>query len=184
MGLQVWSKRVFRASDLMFTAHLKPGTWDRAGDQPAAPGRTRRRVPTSLPAVAIDIRDSCPLLQVFDMPASLRFYRDLLGFEIVQRSRPDDQCGWARLEHHDAALMLNTAYDDGERPATPDPARTAGHDDTTLYFGCPDVDAAYQHLRSHGLNVDRPTVAPYGMKQLYVKDPDGYNLCFQWSAPP
>jgi len=22
----------------------------------------------------------------------------------------------------------------------------------------------------------------FGMKQLYVNDPDGYNLCFQWPA--
>jgi hypothetical protein len=31
-------------------------------------------------------------------------------------------------------------------------------------------------------NVKEPKVAPYGMKQLYVRDPDGYNLCFQWPA--
>jgi glyoxylase I family protein len=30
--------------------------------------------------------------------------------------------------------------------------------------------------------VKPPKVAPYGMKQLYVKDPDGYVLCFQWPA--
>jgi glyoxylase I family protein len=118
------------------------------------------------------------------MPASLRFYRDLLGFEIVQQSRPDDNCGWAWLKRNDATFMLNTAYDEGQRPATSNPARISSHDDTTLYFGCPDVDAAYQHLRSHGLAVDAPTVSSYGMKQLYVKDPDGYNLCFQWATPP
>jgi uncharacterized glyoxalase superfamily protein PhnB len=44
------------------------------------------------------------------------------------------------------------------------------------------VDGAYQHLRAHGVEVEEPKVAPYGMKQLYVKDPDGYNLCFQWPA--
>ena len=33
-----------------------------------------------------------------------------------------------------------------------------------------------------GVNVKEPRVAPYGMKQLYVTDPDGYVLCFQWPA--
>lgn len=37
-------------------------------------------------------------------------------------------------------------------------------------------------LRAHGVDVKPPTVAPYGMKQLYVRDPDGYTLCFQWRA--
>jgi len=26
------------------------------------------------------------------------------------------------------------------------------------------------------------TVAPYGMKQMYLADPDGYGICFQWTA--
>jgi glyoxylase I family protein len=126
----------------------------------------------------------CALLQVFDMPASLRFYRDVLGFEIVRRSRPDDECGWAWLKSGGAELMLNTAYDEGMRPPVPDAVRVASHKDTVLYFGCPDVDAAYRHLRSHGVEVEPPKVAWYGMQQLYVKDPDGYSLCFQRAVPP
>jgi uncharacterized glyoxalase superfamily protein PhnB len=79
--------------------------------------------------------------------------------------------------------MLNTLYDpDAERPPLPDPGRVAAHDDTGLYFGCPDVDGVYQHLRANGVTVEPPTVAPYGMKQLYVKDPDGFSLCFQWAV--
>ena len=46
----------------------------------------------------------------------------------------------------------------------------------------PETDAAYAHLRSRAENVNEPKVVPYGMKQLYVRDPDGYNLCFQWPA--
>jgi hypothetical protein len=81
--------------------------------------------------------------------------------------------------------MLNTVYDpDAERPAVPDSARVAAHEDTALFIGCPDVDAAYRHLLAHGLGVKAPIVTHYGMKQLYVKDPDGFNLCFQWSAAP
>ncbi len=30
----------------------------------------------------------CPLLEVFDMPASLAFYRDVLGFEVVASAPP------------------------------------------------------------------------------------------------
>jgi catechol 2,3-dioxygenase-like lactoylglutathione lyase family enzyme len=33
-----------------------------------------------------DIRGVAPLLQVFDMPTSVRFYRDKLGFEVVSTS--------------------------------------------------------------------------------------------------
>jgi hypothetical protein len=33
-----------------------------------------------------------------------------------------------------------------------------------------------------GVDVKEPVIAPYGMKQLYLTDPDGYALCFQWKA--
>ena len=133
--------------------------------------------------MSIHVRGVCPLLQVFDMPTSVRFYRDVLGFEIVETSpRDGDQFDWGWLRLNDADVMLNTAYEQPDRPATPDPARVAAHRDTALYFECPDVDATYRHLRAQGVAVEEPKVAPYGMKQLYVEDPDGYVLCFQWPA--
>ena len=133
--------------------------------------------------MAIEIRGMAPLLQVFDMPTSIAFYRDVLGFEVVTTSKPGaERFDWALLRLNGMELMLNTAYEADSRPPEPDRARIAAHDDTAIYFGCPDVDAAYAHLRSRAKNVKEPKVAPYGMKQLYVRDPDGYNLCFQWPA--
>ena len=133
--------------------------------------------------MTIEVRGVCVLLQVFDMPTSVRFYRDVLGFEVVQTSaREGDQFDWGLLRLGEAQLMLNTAYEQEYRPEKPDTSVIAAHDDTCLYFGCPDVDAAYRHLLDHGVEVKEPQVAPYGMKQLYVRDPDGYGLCFQWPA--
>jgi catechol 2,3-dioxygenase-like lactoylglutathione lyase family enzyme len=119
------------------------------------------------------------------MPTSVRFYRDVLGFEVVDHAplRAEDEFGWCLLRRLDGTeIMLNTAYDYGERPDQPDPARIAAHGDTCNYIGCPDVDAAFRHLRDKGLDINEPKVAWYGMKQLYLKDPDGFGICFQWRA--
>ena len=135
--------------------------------------------------MALDVRGLTPLLQVYDMPTSIRFYRDVLGFEVVSTSPVlgPDRFHWAWLRLGVAELMLNTAYEsDDDRPPVPDKARRAAHDDTGLFFGCPDVEAAYAELRGKGVTASKPVVTGYGMKQLYVRDPDGYNLCFQWSA--
>jgi catechol 2,3-dioxygenase-like lactoylglutathione lyase family enzyme len=133
--------------------------------------------------MAIELKGVTPLLQVYDMPTSLRFYRDLLGFKLINTSpvMGPDRVHWALLGMGDAEVMLNTAYEfDDERPAEREPASVAAHGDVTLYFGCPDVDAAYAELQAKGFSVGKPTVAPYGMKQLGFRDPDGYGLCFQW----
>ena len=135
--------------------------------------------------MAIDVRGVCPLLQVYDMPTALRFYRDVLGFDVLGTS-PElgpDKYHWVWLRLGGAEVMLNTAYEfDDERPVPADRARVAEHGDTGLFFGCPDVDGTYEALREQGVAVKPPKVARYGMKQLYLKDPDGYDLCFQWKA--
>jgi glyoxylase I family protein len=133
--------------------------------------------------MAPDLRRVSPLLQVYDMPTSVKFYRDQLGFEIVRHSPVlgEDYFHWVLFRLGGADLMLNTAYESNtERPPEPDPSRTAAHGDTVLYLACPDVDAAYEELRGKGVSVGKPVVASYGMKQMDVPDPDGYLLCFQW----
>jgi len=132
--------------------------------------------------MAIDVRGLAPLLEVFDMPASIAFYRDALGFEVIATSRPGPNFDWALLSLNGVQIMLNTAYEAAERPAHPDLARIAAHADTTIYLGCPDVDAAHDYLRAKGVKTQEPETAPYGMRQLYLLDPDGYRLCLQWPA--
>ena len=79
--------------------------------------------------------------------------------------------------------MLNTAYEfNDERPATRERGRVEAHRDTGLFFSGPDVDGAYETFRAKGVEVEKPKIAPYGMKQMYFVDPDGYGLCFQWQV--
>ena len=99
----------------------------------------------------------------------------------------EDPFHWALLRLGDAELVLTEPMNaimiarlNANPPAWPL---------TTIrscFFGCPDVDAAYPELRSKGIAVRKPVVTGYGMKQMYIPDPDGYSLCFQWHGlePP
>jgi catechol 2,3-dioxygenase-like lactoylglutathione lyase family enzyme len=97
----------------------------------------------------------CPLIQVFDMPTSLAFYRDLLGFEIVQQSAEGDSCGWAWLRRDRAELMLNTMFEADRRPRAPEPGRVVCHGDTGPFIGSADVDAMYRCLQPEVLPSNR-----------------------------
>ena len=138
-------------------------------------------MPTPAP---IEMRGLCPLFSVFDMPAALHFYCDILGFEVFSSSTPesDGHFDWCWLKLNETALMLNTAFERSQRPTAPDPARIATHGDTQIYIGCQDLDAAAQYLRAAGIEAEGPMVRPFGMKQLFFKDPDGYELCLQWTV--
>jgi len=128
-----------------------------------------------------------PLLQVFDMPRAVAFYRDMLGFEVIAHS-PEIEAAegrffhWCALRRDGAQLMLNTAYDANERPAGRDEARWSGHAHTGLFVDCPELDAFHAELVARGLAVAPPQTSGYGMRQIALTDPDGYELRFQCPA--
>jgi uncharacterized glyoxalase superfamily protein PhnB len=86
------------------------------------------------------------------------------------------------LQYSGVTIMLNTAYEPEYRPPEPEAARFAGHGDTIIYFGCPDVDGAHRELTEKGLRIKPPSVTHYGMKQISFNDPDGYGLVYHWRA--
>jgi glyoxylase I family protein len=118
-----------------------------------------------------------PLIQVYDMQEAIDFYCKKLDFTLKDVSEPFD---WAWLTFGDCDLMLNTMYDEGERPEIRDVSRHLGHQDTCLFFGCPDVQSAYEILIARGLSIEPPSVTKYNFKAITITDPDGYMLCFHW----
>jgi glyoxylase I family protein len=137
---------------------------------------------TKDPSGAFKIYGIAPLLMVFDMPVSLAFYRDKLGFTINVQSEPEagDDCNFVYLKLDGIELMLNTQYEKKNRPLVPDPLRTKMHRDTELYFGCADIDGLYQKFLAAGLEIKAPAITQYNFKAFRFTDPDGYLLCFHW----
>jgi len=136
----------------------------------------------------LEIQGLTPLIQVYDMPKSVRFYSSVLGFDVVSHSPVYaiedgvELFHWCLLRREGTELMLNTAYDEGERPPLRDTLRDLSHGDTGLYFVCPDLDAAYAHVQSLGVPCAPPKTAWYGMRQLFFRDPDGYGITLQHRA--
>jgi catechol 2,3-dioxygenase-like lactoylglutathione lyase family enzyme len=135
-------------------------------------------MPEPAPAAIPVIQGIAPYIEVFDMPTSLAFYRDILGFTLKASSGEGDDVDWVLLEQNEHQFMLNTAYEKINRPPHPDPLRIKGHRDTAFYFWCPDPDALHAYLTSKGVQAKEPYITGYGWKAVSLKDPDGYGLCF------
>jgi glyoxylase I family protein len=63
--------------------------------------------------MAIGSSGAAPLLQVFDMLASIRFYRDKIDFAVARQSQPEhgQDCDQGLLTLNGIELMLNAAYE-------------------------------------------------------------------------
>ena len=132
-----------------------------------------------------------PNLLVTDMARSLAFYRDVLGLRVVvlvgaDRSLLPDGDGadavFATLEGVDGQLMLQTAAS----LADDLPAFTADQQPQasgTLYFRGVDPDIVAGKVTPEQV-VKGPLVQWYGMRELYLRDPDGYIICLGISDGP
>jgi catechol 2,3-dioxygenase-like lactoylglutathione lyase family enzyme len=105
------------------------------------------------------------MLQVRDLPASVAFYTDVLGFK-VEGTFPDDAPTWAGLYSGNARMML-TQMNDGEPTLT-----------GQIYMYPDDLDAAWKRLREAAPVVEPPVQREYGMREFSIRDPDGYLITF------
>ena len=135
-----------------------------------------------------DLTACVPYLEVFDMAASVAFYRDVLGFQ-VKFATPEVETAEGRFSHFvrlargEVDLMLNTAYDSNERPPERSEARWAGCRHVHLYIDADDVPALYAQMTGRGLQAAAPAETAYGYLAFHASDPDGYRLVFHQPLP-
>lgn len=125
-----------------------------------------------------------PNLMVADMARSLGFYRDVLGMTLTVGVTADLQMVmdpadpaivFAVLEWNGAQLMLQTVASMAAELPVFDPQQVpapAG----TIYFRDLDPDAVVGRVPADRI-VKGPVTQWYGMKEVYLRDPDGHIVC-------
>lgn len=122
-----------------------------------------------------------PNLMVDDMPTTLAFYRDTLGFEVADTAPPDGAPVWAQLRAGGASIMLQTRASLSEE--LPDLREQPIGATQTLYITVenePTFDALYARARQAGAIITEPFTTSYGAREFRLRDPEGYLLVFAW----
>ncbi len=117
------------------------------------------------------------MARVTDLEASLRFYRDALGLEVVrQREYPQGRFTLVYLAapgDRGAELELTYNWDPEEYAG----GRNFGH----LAYEVEDIYAACQRLVDHGMTINRP---PRDGHMAFVRSPDNISIeLLQAGAP-
>lgn len=121
-----------------------------------------------------------PMLSVTDLPRTIRFYVEKLGFTC---------CGlfgnppvWCDLERDGVGIMFNAP----PRSEVERDVPLKSKDYQVFYFNSDDLPALHAELKSRGVDVTDMRVTVYQMKEFEVRDPDGYWLWFGQSTdePP
>ena len=103
-------------------------------------------------------------LTVRDMGASVRFYKDILGLEMLYGGEQASFSSF-RTRGADSAILnleLGQAVTDWGR----------------IIFYVSDVDKFWTYLTEKGFNPERPRDASWGERYFHMLDPDGHELSF------
>ena len=119
-----------------------------------------------------------PVLNVQDIDRSLAFYRDAVGFELASSQEALEERNWCYLRNGDIHLMLDGGTGEGEALFDPDAVPEDGAWPAIYYFYPDDVVAMHRQLAASGYDVSELYVTPYGMREFWLKDPDGHLLTF------
>ncbi|MGA7125180.1 MAG: VOC family protein [Chthoniobacterales bacterium] len=102
-------------------------------------------------------------LRVANMQASVRFYREVLGLEIIYGGEASD---FTSLRTKDSDTILNLEH---------------GQADIQwgrLIFHVSDVDRFWAHLTENGFHPNSPHDALWGERYFHMRDPDGHEISF------
>jgi catechol 2,3-dioxygenase len=117
-------------------------------------------------------------LKVADLERALKFYRDVLGFELTQRFGSQAAFLSAGGYHHH--IGLNTWESAGGSP--PLPGTTGLYHVAILYPTRALLADALRRLLAAGIELDG--AADHGVSEaLYLRDPDGNGVELYWDRP-
>jgi catechol 2,3-dioxygenase len=117
-------------------------------------------------------------LKVADLERALGFYRDVLGFELMQRFGRDAAFLSAGGYHHH--IGLNTWESQGGKP--PPPGSTGLYHLAILYPTRALLAQALQALVRAGVSLEG--ASDHGVSEaLYLRDPDGNGVELYWDRP-
>jgi catechol 2,3-dioxygenase-like lactoylglutathione lyase family enzyme len=117
------------------------------------------------------------MIYVQRIEPALRFYRDRLGFRLIESFRWKGRAVYARLRaprgNSSIALHLPEGKD---APNTRSGIR--------LYFEVKNLEQLCARLKRAGVKFSQmPKRMPWGWKHAYLKDPEGYELSLYWAGP-
>jgi catechol 2,3-dioxygenase-like lactoylglutathione lyase family enzyme len=132
-------------------------------------------VAPALPAGDGKLTFNHAMIYVKDVNRALGFYRDLLGFKLIEDFRYDGVPVYARLRAPggDGTIALHQAG----------PSASLVSEGVRLYFEIANLDDFCRGLIRKGFYITQmPRMMEWGWRHAYLNDPDGHEISLYWAG--
>jgi lactoylglutathione lyase len=128
------------------------------------------------PTPSVTFHKLTPNMMVEDVNATVDFYRDVLGFDLVMTVPDSGRFDWALVRRDGIEMMFQTrASLSGDLPAFAD--RPLGGA-LTFYLDVEGIDALYRQLQARVAVVKELHETFYGTREFAIEDVNGFILTF------
>jgi len=137
-----------------------------------------KKAPTSRPIAEVGgdkLTFNHAMVYAANVERALGFYRDLLGFKVVDEFRHEGKPVYARLRAPggDGTIALHMAG----------PGTSLASDGVRLYFEIRELDDFCRKLQAKGFYITQmPRMMPWGWRHAYLNDPDGHEISLYWAG--
>lgn len=116
------------------------------------------------------------MMYVRRIEPALRFYRDRLGFRLIESFQLQGRAVYARLRSPRGNSSIALHLPEGK-----DKRNTKSG--IRLYFEAKNLERLCARLKKSGVKFSQmPKMMPWGWTHAYLKDPDGYELSLYWAG--
>ena len=128
------------------------------------------------------IKKLTPNLMVEDVNATVEFYRDVLGFDLLVTVPDSGTFDWAMMKCGEAEIMFQARGSLIEELPAFEGAEIGGS--LTLYFEVEDVESFHERIKDKVSVIQEMETKFYGMREFYIRDCNGYTLALSQRMEP
>ena len=110
-----------------------------------------------------------------DVERGVKFYKDLLGFKLIEDFSFEEKPVYARLRAPggDGTIALHQAA----------PGANFSSEGVRLYFEVRELDDFCRKLQKQNFYITQmPRMMPWGWRHAYLNDPDGHEISLYWAG--
>jgi len=116
-----------------------------------------------------------PMIYVSDIEASIKFYTEILGFNVIEYYPDNRNPSWVAIQIGEQRFAMGNMFKNINHKYHRNGINGSG---VYFYIIVDNIEEVYQRLKSSVYIIEKLEKKPWGNTEFAINDPDGYLISF------